>query len=92
MIRTATLQRCNAARPLALGLGQGIAGHFSCSAVRLDDGSGCQLKFQPTCFSPCQFHLADGFQHIVVLLPCQLGNRERRHVSRVVSHGDRLSP
>jgi hypothetical protein len=31
--RTATLQRCNSFRPLALGLSQGIAEHFLCSDV-----------------------------------------------------------
>ena len=31
--------------PRALGLGLLVAGHLACSTVRLNDGSGCQSKF-----------------------------------------------
>ena len=64
---------------MALGLGEHVAGHLSCSTIRLNDGSGCQLKFQPTYFSPCRFHISNVSHEVLVLFTCQLCNFERRH-------------
>lgn len=49
------------------------------STVRLNDGSRCQLKFQPTCFLPCRLHLSNSPHEVEMVLTCQLGNLERRH-------------
>ena len=47
----------------AFRFGKVVTGNLSCSAIRLNGGSGCQLKFQPTYFLPRRFHLTSYFFH-----------------------------
>ena len=63
----------------ALGLGQLVARHLTCAAIRLGDGSGCQRKIAPTYFLPRRLHVSDSLEYVFVLFTCQLGNLERRH-------------
>ena len=58
----------------ALGLGKEIARYFACAAIRLNDGSRCQLKIAPTYFLPRRFHVSNGPHHVLVLFTSQLGN------------------
>ena len=58
----------------ALGLGELVARYFACAAIRLNDGSRCQLKIAPTYFLPRRFHISDGLHYVFVLFTSQLGN------------------
>ena len=58
----------------ALSFSQLIAGaKLNLGVLVINEG-----KFSPVHFHPCFLHLADGLQHVIVRLTCQLGNFERR--------------
>ena len=63
----------------AFGLGELVVGHHLLAAVRQIVGFLQERKFAPLHFFPGWLHLADGSQHIEMILAGEFGNLQRGH-------------